>query len=544
MDALEAVAKDDDAEGTHGLARAPHVDGGPARSRCEPARASRRRRYAEARRLRRAGARRRGRRSTRSASGSPSGSCAARARPRSARAGGQPTPRDAAPAPPPRAASSRRRRPRRGHRGARQGSAPERPRRRRRAAREAPARAVAAHRQGAARALRARSGAGAQAHAPRVRSRARSTRSCGSASATSPMRCSRSRSASSRPASSRRSPRRRWIPTCGTSSRGTRASCATRTRRSRSRRRRRPEGLALSAVDRAAARHAAEERLKALEDLANELAPEASARSEALRTVLVRLHAALTAIAKVGSLRALSSSERVRRRRHRGGRDVGRRARADVRRRARAARSRAADDVDVAAAAEAPGRRGVARARRRGARRSTRRGARAARSTSSLGGLPHGIARLAAGILWTLGELPVERPSRDGVPMSVADQLPAWLPARRTIGGFYVVRSLGVGGTASVFVVNRVEDRHEQNAERFALKVPDYNATAARSRLGGRVLQAVPRGGLGADHAAEPREPRALRDVRPRRAAAAHPRDGARRRRHARARHRRRRRST
>jgi len=29
--------------------------------------------------------------------------------------------------------------------------------------------------------------------------------------------------------------------------------------------------------------------------------------------------------------------------------------------------------------------------------------------------------------------------------------------------------------------VNRVEDRHDPNAERFALKVPDYNATAARS---------------------------------------------------------------
>jgi serine/threonine protein kinase len=98
-----------------------------------------------------------------------------------------------------------------------------------------------------------------------------------------------------------------------------------------------------------------------------------------------------------------------------------------------------------------------------------------------LAGLPHGIARLTAGILWSLGELPIERPSRDGIAMSVADQLPAWLPARRTIGGFYVVRSLGVGGTASVFVVNRVEDRHETGAERFALKVPDYNATAARS---------------------------------------------------------------
>jgi serine/threonine protein kinase len=43
------------------------------------------------------------------------------------------------------------------------------------------------------------------------------------------------------------------------------------------------------------------------------------------------------------------------------------------------------------------------------------------------------------------------------------------------------MRSLGVGGTASVFVVNRVEDRHDPSAEKFALKVPDYNATAARS---------------------------------------------------------------
>jgi serine/threonine protein kinase len=96
-------------------------------------------------------------------------------------------------------------------------------------------------------------------------------------------------------------------------------------------------------------------------------------------------------------------------------------------------------------------------------------------------GLPFGIARLVASILWNLQELPAERPSFVEMKMDVADQLPPWLSARRTIGGFFVVRSLGQGGTASVFIVNRVEDRHEADAERFALKVPDYNATAARS---------------------------------------------------------------
>ncbi|MCL2726286.1 MAG: hypothetical protein FWD69_17835 [Polyangiaceae bacterium] len=80
-----------------------------------------------------------------------------------------------------------------------------------------------------------------------------------------------------------------------------------------------------------------------------------------------------------------------------------------------------------------------------------------------------------------LAELPIERPAREGAAMSIGEELPPWLSARRTIGGFYVVRALGVGGTASVFVVNRVEDRHEPGAECFALKVPDYTATTARS---------------------------------------------------------------
>jgi len=222
------------------------------------------------------------------------------------------------------------------------------------------------------------------------------------------------------------------------------------------------------------------DRLKTLEDLANELAPEASARSEALRTVLVRLHAALAAIAQVGSLRALSSTD--------ASSDADVIAAVDTWVGALAqmcvgARGRL--DPELPAMSMTPPQPKLLSAAvgrvLAGVDASLTEEVLAPAIDELLGGLPHGIARLAAGILWSLGTMPIELPSGDLAPMNVAEQLPAWLPARRTIGGFYVVRSLGVGGTASVFVVNRVEDRHEQNAERFALKVPDYNATAARS---------------------------------------------------------------
>ncbi len=223
----------------------------------------------------------------------------------------------------------------------------------------------------------------------------------------------------------------------------------------------------------------AEERLKAFEELANELAPEASARSESLRTVLVRLHAALTTIAKVGSLRALSST---------GASDPDVIAAVDTWIGALAqmcvgARGRLDPELQtMSLSPPQPKLLSLAVSRvLAGADLVLTEEVLSPAIDELLSGLPHGIARLTAGILWSLGELPIERPSRDGVAITVGDQLPGWLPARRTIGGFYVVRSLGVGGTASVFVVNRVEDRHETGAERFALKVPDYNATAARS---------------------------------------------------------------
>jgi hypothetical protein len=53
--------------------------------------------------------------------------------------------------------------------------------------------------------------------------------------------------------------------------------------------------------------------------------------------------------------------------------------------------------------------------------------------------------------------------------------------SRRILGGFYVLHPLGSGGVSSVFVVSRAEERHRDDATRFALKVPDYSAEAART---------------------------------------------------------------
>jgi eukaryotic-like serine/threonine-protein kinase len=219
-----------------------------------------------------------------------------------------------------------------------------------------------------------------------------------------------------------------------------------------------------------------EERLKALEELANEIAPEGSARGDALRTVLLRIHGALGNTSRALALAALSTSGTA--------------------------------DADVLASVETwVGALGqmCSGARGRLFPSETIAPSNAGRLPSlvvsrslaeatvldedGLGasiedlvvGIPHGIARLLSGVLWGLADLPLERPSAEIGVLAMSDQLPAWLPARRTIGGFYVQRALGVGGTASVFIVTRSEDKHEPGAERFALKVPDYNATAARS---------------------------------------------------------------
>lgn len=59
--------------------------------------------------------------------------------------------------------------------------------------------------------------------------------------------------------------------------------------------------------------------------------------------------------------------------------------------------------------------------------------------------------------------------------------LPDWLMPRRTIGGFYVVRALNTGGVSSVFIAKRIEERKNERADLYALKVPQFDPTTARS---------------------------------------------------------------
>ncbi|WP_437960142.1 protein kinase [Sorangium sp. So ce119] len=95
--------------------------------------------------------------------------------------------------------------------------------------------------------------------------------------------------------------------------------------------------------------------------------------------------------------------------------------------------------------------------------------------------IPGALADVVALVAPRIMRLPVRRPSAPGSVTLPEQPLPAWLPSRRTLGGFYVHRQLGGGSLGTVFVVTRTEERHDPSAERFALKVPEYDHTAARS---------------------------------------------------------------
>jgi eukaryotic-like serine/threonine-protein kinase len=97
--------------------------------------------------------------------------------------------------------------------------------------------------------------------------------------------------------------------------------------------------------------------------------------------------------------------------------------------------------------------------------------------------LPVPVAAAVSQIIARVARLPVAPPSSvSAIPLQTRRaELPDWLLPRRTIGGFYVVRALGSGGVSSVFVARRIEERHDQNAELHALKVPVYDPNTARS---------------------------------------------------------------
>ncbi len=227
--------------------------------------------------------------------------------------------------------------------------------------------------------------------------------------------------------------------------------------------------------------------LAALEELARELLPDGSGRREALRTVLVRLHAALAAVEAAPALRALSP---------RGSEpevltaletyvgalaQLSAGARTRVQPEASSRSSLPAPETEISLA--------VSRVLA-GADPALERGAVDAWVASMSERIPAGIASVAGGVVRGLVERPVDR-SDSAIPLVrlTEAQLPAWLPARRTMGAFYVLRTLGAGAVGSVFIVVRAEDKGEPNAERFALKVPDYSATAARSLSEAEFLQ-------------------------------------------------------
>ncbi|HEX2676076.1 MAG TPA: protein kinase, partial [Polyangiales bacterium] len=98
--------------------------------------------------------------------------------------------------------------------------------------------------------------------------------------------------------------------------------------------------------------------------------------------------------------------------------------------------------------------------------------------------LPPAFYTLVMRALSALKSLPILAPvagtkrgalKRVTSPGSEERGLPAWLPPNRMLGGFYVLHAIGEGGVGSVFVARRGEERDDNDAEVFALKVPEYN---------------------------------------------------------------------
>ena len=99
--------------------------------------------------------------------------------------------------------------------------------------------------------------------------------------------------------------------------------------------------------------------------------------------------------------------------------------------------------------------------------------------------LPSALSRAIMRVLYTLRERPLEGTmAGDSEPLVAAATeafpLPAWLPPSRRLGAYTVVRPLGVGLASSVFVVCPRALRDATTAPRLVLKVPRYDANAAR----------------------------------------------------------------
>ncbi|WP_394828761.1 protein kinase domain-containing protein [Pendulispora albinea] len=252
-------------------------------------------------------------------------------------------------------------------------------------------------------------------------------------------------------------------------------------------------------------------QLGALEELARELFLHPSKRGEVFRKALVGLHAALVAIEEaptlsalidvggeqgpIGALETHLATIQQLTRFARGRVELDRRASFSVLETATERHSKLSLVDESTPEILEEGLRVLVARVVSGAEQKLTREAVAGCEAELRKGVPPSIFRVVSAVLVSLHAAPVDsevvdtphiRGSTGRGPQSARlrsspDPLPAWVPPRRTIGGFFIVKALGSGGSGSVFVVNRVEDRHDPNAERFALKVPDYSATAART---------------------------------------------------------------
>jgi hypothetical protein len=217
--------------------------------------------------------------------------------------------------------------------------------------------------------------------------------------------------------------------------------------------------------------------LAAYDTWVRDLAPDPSGRMEALRTVLIRIGSSLAALAAATSLRDLAV----------GGQPEPiiqlEGALAALAQLAVGARVRFDPDCAVLPAALASARPLSVSVTRvlSGADDAIRDDVIAFALETIVVGVPKAIAELVEGGVWRLPELPRDGPSRTArTSLRAPEALPAWMPPRRALGGFYVLRALSVGAVGSVFVAVRDDERTDPNAEKLALKVPEYSGNAAR----------------------------------------------------------------
>jgi hypothetical protein len=221
--------------------------------------------------------------------------------------------------------------------------------------------------------------------------------------------------------------------------------------------------------------------IEALTDLSRSLPTDSSPRTEGLRSALLRLSRALRHIAGARSLAALAEERRPM--------ELLEHAVDELAQLSAGARRR----LGVAGADGPPtsghGVWALGIALERASSDDSRAGLELALETlgdSLRAELPPIFASVTLRILRPLLERPREGALLSAPPSVVPDlmedrPLPAWLPRARVLGGFYVLRMLGSGAGGSVFVVRRLEERNDHTAPELALKVPEYDGSAARA---------------------------------------------------------------